>query len=156
MDSNDAHRNLRVLTCDLLYVLELVHATSKGDFGSNNYCSEILHFLYNLKKVWTLDNIMHDNMLVNLTGIEGHCMLIDLNIEHLIKFLKLFFAAKGAYASWDCLGNISATVDLLQSVRKQVGHALGIAYHGISHTTPDMLASLTFMSSIPTDLKMIL
>ncbi|KAF9224862.1 hypothetical protein BS17DRAFT_751805 [Gyrodon lividus] len=185
MDSDDAHRNLRVLTCDLLHVLELVHATSKGDFGriedilgnlsmifrgagSNNYCSKILHFLHNLKKVWTPEfaDIMRDNMLANLTGIEGHCMPIDLNIEHLIKFLKLFFAAKGVYASWDRLGDISATVDLLQSVRKQVGHALGIAYHGISHTTPDMqqlstkwhtkLASLTFMSSSPTDLKMIL
>ena len=32
---------------------------------------------------------MRDNMLVNLTGLEGHCMPIDLNIEHLIKFLKV-------------------------------------------------------------------
>lgn len=31
---------------------------------------------------------MRDNALVNLTGLEGHCMPIDLNIEHLIKFLK--------------------------------------------------------------------
>ncbi|KAF9222112.1 hypothetical protein BS17DRAFT_838783 [Gyrodon lividus] len=89
---------------------------------------------------------MCDNMLVNLTGIEGHYIPIDLNIEHLIKFLKVrltvFFAAKGVYASWDRFGNISATVDLLQSVCKQVGHALGIAYHGISHATPDMSAAI--------------
>ena len=32
---------------------------------------------------------MCDNMLVNLTGIEGHCMPINLNIEHLIRFLKV-------------------------------------------------------------------
>ncbi|KAF8834574.1 hypothetical protein BDN67DRAFT_985220 [Paxillus ammoniavirescens] len=123
-DSDDVHRNLRVLTRDLLHVLELVHTTAQGDFGhiedilgnlamifcgagSNNYCSEILHFLYNLKK-----------------------------------FLKLFFASKGIYASWDRLGDISTTVDLLQSVRKQVGRALGIAYHGISHTMPDMSAAI--------------
>ncbi|KIK77816.1 hypothetical protein PAXRUDRAFT_28747 [Paxillus rubicundulus Ve08.2h10] len=81
-------------------------------------------------------------MLVNLTGIEGHCMLIDLNIEHLIKFLKLFFAEKGVYASWDHLGDITTTVDLLQSVHKQVSRALGIVYHGISHTTPDMSAAI--------------
>jgi hypothetical protein len=31
---------------------------------------------------------MRDNMLVNLTGLVGHCMPIDLNIEHLIGFLK--------------------------------------------------------------------
>lgn len=55
---------------------------------------------------------------------------------------QLFFAAKGIYASWDHLGDISATVDLLQSVRKQVGRALGIAYHGISHTAPDVLSAI--------------
>jgi hypothetical protein len=65
-----AHQNLHLLTRDLLYVLELVTAISDGDWGrvedilgtlamifrgagSNNYCSEILHFLFNLKKVWT-------------------------------------------------------------------------------------------------------
>lgn len=70
LDTDNVHYNIRLLTRDLLYVLELVHATSAGDFGriedilgnltmifcgagSNNYCSEILHFLYNLKKVWT-------------------------------------------------------------------------------------------------------
>ncbi|KIJ06386.1 hypothetical protein PAXINDRAFT_45026, partial [Paxillus involutus ATCC 200175] len=88
-------------------------------------------------------NIMRDNMLVNLTGLEGHFMPIDLNIEHLIRFLKRFFAAKGVYASWDRLGDISAAVDLLQHVRKQVGHAMGIAYHGITHTTPDNSASIS-------------
>jgi hypothetical protein len=69
-DSDVAHRNLQLLTRDLLYVLELVTAISDGDWGrvedilgslamifrgagSNNYCTEILHFLFNLKKVWT-------------------------------------------------------------------------------------------------------
>ena len=72
LDTDSVHYNIRLLTRDLLYVLELVHAMSAGDFGriedilgnlamifrgagSNNYCSEILHFLYNLKKVWTLE-----------------------------------------------------------------------------------------------------
>ena len=65
-----AQRNLQVLTQDLLFVRELVCATSGGDFGriedmlgyltmifrgagSNNYCAEILHFIYNLKWIWT-------------------------------------------------------------------------------------------------------
>lgn len=34
-------------------------------------------------------DIMRDNMLVNLTGLEGDFMAIDLNIEHLIRFLKV-------------------------------------------------------------------
>ncbi|KAF9234843.1 hypothetical protein BU15DRAFT_78605 [Melanogaster broomeanus] len=172
-NTDEAHNNLHLLPRDLLYVLELVHATSDGDFGriedilgylamvfrgagSNNYCSEILHFLYNLKKVWTPEfaDIMRDNMLVNFTGLEGHCMPIDLNIEHLIKFLKLFFAAKGVYASWDHLGDISATVDLLQNVRKQVGHALGISYHGITHTMPDTIAAIKKVSSKVSELEL--
>ncbi|KAG9310626.1 hypothetical protein JVU11DRAFT_9194 [Chiua virens] len=126
LDTDNAHRNIRLFTRDLLYVLELVHATSEGDFGriedilgnlamifrgagSNNYCSEILCFLHNIKKMWTPEfaDITRDNMLVNLTGIEGHCMPIDLNIEHLIKFLKHFFAAKGIYASRDHLATIN-------------------------------------------------
>ncbi|KIJ57647.1 hypothetical protein HYDPIDRAFT_44852 [Hydnomerulius pinastri MD-312] len=160
-ETDNAHRNLRILTRDLLYVMELTQATADGDFGriedilgnlamifrgagSNNYCSEILHFLFNLKKLWTpkFADIMRDNMLVNLTGLEGHCMPIDLNIEHLIRFLKRFFAAKGIYATWDRLGDISAVVDLLQHVQKRVGRALGIAYHGITHITPDTSAAV--------------
>jgi hypothetical protein len=67
-----AHHNLHLLTHDLLYVIELIRAISDGDWGriedilanlammfrgagSNNYCMEILHFIYNLKKVWTPD-----------------------------------------------------------------------------------------------------
>jgi len=36
---------------------------------------------------------MRDNMLVNLSGFEGHSMAIDLNIEHHIKFLKVIFVS---------------------------------------------------------------
>ena len=32
---------------------------------------------------------MRDSMLVNFTGLEGHFMPIDLNIEHLIRSLKV-------------------------------------------------------------------
>jgi hypothetical protein len=65
-----AHQNIRLLTRDLLYMVELTSAISEGDFGrvedllptlakifrgagSNNYCTEILHFLANIKHVWT-------------------------------------------------------------------------------------------------------
>ena len=65
-------QNMILLTHDLVYVIELVHAISDGDWGciedvlgnlammfrgagSNNYCAEILHFIHNLKKVWTPD-----------------------------------------------------------------------------------------------------
>jgi hypothetical protein len=65
-----AHQNIRLLTRDLLYMVELTSAISEGDFGrvedllptlakifrgagSNNYCTEVLHFLANLKHIWT-------------------------------------------------------------------------------------------------------
>jgi hypothetical protein len=46
------------------------------------------------------------------------------------------FAAKGLYAAWDRLGDISAAVDYLQKIKKQVGISLG-RYGGSKHTTPD-------------------
>ncbi len=69
-DKDKAHQNLRLLTRDLLYLAELICAISDGDIGriedlfpqlvmmfrgagSNNYCTEILHFILNLKYVWT-------------------------------------------------------------------------------------------------------
>ena len=64
-----ARRNICLLMRDLLYVAELVRAISDGDWGriedtigqlammfrragSNNYSTELLHFLHNLKLVW--------------------------------------------------------------------------------------------------------
>ncbi|KAI9567257.1 hypothetical protein HD554DRAFT_2024178, partial [Boletus coccyginus] len=64
------NQNLQILTCNLLYVFELMHAISDRDFErvkdtlgyltmifhdvrSNNYCIGILHFIFNLKRIWT-------------------------------------------------------------------------------------------------------
>ena len=65
-----AYQNTLLLTRDLLYMIELTSAISEGNFGrvkdllpilakifrgagSNNYCTEILHFIMNLKYIWT-------------------------------------------------------------------------------------------------------
>ena len=34
---------------------------------------------------------MRDNMLVNVSGLSGHFMPVDLNIEHLIGYLKVSY-----------------------------------------------------------------
>jgi hypothetical protein len=69
-DDDKVHQNARLLTRDLLYLSELICTISDGDIGriedflpqlammfrgagSNNYCTEILHFILNLKHVWT-------------------------------------------------------------------------------------------------------
>ncbi len=66
------HQNTRLLIHDLLYVAEVTRAISDGDFGrvedilpnlammfrgagGKNYCTEILHFMHNMKKVWKGD-----------------------------------------------------------------------------------------------------
>ncbi|KAH9036081.1 hypothetical protein EDB84DRAFT_1398153 [Lactarius hengduanensis] len=154
-DRDRAHQNIRLLAHDLLYVAELVRAISDGDIGriedmlpmlammfrgagGNNYCTEILHFIFNLKHVWTPEfaNIMRDNMLVNVSGLAGHAMPIDLNIEHLIGELKVLLQAKGLRSTWDRLGNISAAVDILKKLKKQVASAMKTAYQGTSHKDP--------------------
>ena len=67
---DNVYCNVILLTQDLLYVLELVNAIPAGDFGriedilpdlacifrgagSNNYSTEILHLIFNLKEVWS-------------------------------------------------------------------------------------------------------
>ncbi|KAF8272938.1 hypothetical protein EI94DRAFT_1565132 [Lactarius quietus] len=101
--------NTALLTRDLLYMIELVDAITTGDFGrvedilpaitcmfrgsgSINYSMEILHLIFNIKEVWTpaYANIIRDNMLVNPSGVPGHAMGIDMNIEHLVQDLKVF------------------------------------------------------------------
>ncbi|KAH9010955.1 hypothetical protein EDB83DRAFT_2234175, partial [Lactarius deliciosus] len=85
-------------------------------------------------------NIMRDNMLVNPSGLPGHAMGIDLNIEHLIRYLKTLFAAKGIYLNWDQLSNISAGINYLQLVKKQVTKSLKSGYQGSTHTDVDTSA----------------
>jgi hypothetical protein len=101
---------------------------------------------------------MRDNMIVNLSGLQGHAMGADLNIEHQIGTVKVckdillsrcyycadrsvlvqtLFASKGLHASWDRLGDASAVVDYVQKVKKCVGTALGTSHRGSKHTTPD-------------------
>ncbi|KAG2005990.1 hypothetical protein CC2G_002349 [Coprinopsis cinerea AmutBmut pab1-1] len=157
-DHNDVTLyNVHLLTRDLLYVIELVTAIETGDWGRcedilpsiaclfrggglNNYLNEILYLLYNLKHVWMPEfaNIMRDNSLVNPSGLPGCWMGADMNIEHLIRYLKALFASKGLYSNWNRLGNISASVNYLMLIKKQVARSLRIGYHGSTHTTPDV------------------
>ncbi|KAJ7144019.1 hypothetical protein C8R44DRAFT_537584, partial [Mycena epipterygia] len=83
-------------------------------------------------------DIMRDNMIVCFSGLgPGHCMPIDLNIEHLIGYLKILLQAKGMSSTWDRLGNISAAIVHLQRVKKIISAALDAAYKNTGHTTPD-------------------
>jgi hypothetical protein len=41
------------------------------------------------------------------------------------------------YANWDRLGNISAAINHLQSIKKQVFESMQTSYHGSTHTKAD-------------------
>jgi len=47
------------------------------------------------------------------------------------------FAAKGIYSNWDRLGNIAASVNYLQVIKKQVTRSTKSGYHGSSHKDVD-------------------
>ena len=64
-------------------------------------------------------------------------MAIDLNIEHLIGYLKHLFASKGVYSHWDRLGNISAAISHLQAIKKQVSRSVKAGYQRLNHTAAD-------------------
>ncbi|KAF8811264.1 hypothetical protein BYT27DRAFT_7090248, partial [Phlegmacium glaucopus] len=85
----------------------------------------------------TSRNIMRDNMLVNVSGLEGHAMPIDTNIEHLIGELKMLLQAKGLQSTWDRLGNISAAIHFLKKLKKQVALAMSASYQSTTHTNPN-------------------
>jgi len=93
-------------------------------------------------------------MLVNISGLEGHTMAIDINMEHLIGQLKVIFChnvlvflisistqdlltAKGLETTWDRLGDISAAIDFLNKIKKKVSLTLRPAYQGSNHKPPD-------------------
>ncbi|KAK7460976.1 hypothetical protein VKT23_008904 [Stygiomarasmius scandens] len=155
-EHDPSYQNLRYLARDLLIIAELTDAVPKGDFGrienllpdlaavfrgagSVKYATEIMHLLHNLKYIWTpeFSDIMRDNHLVNISGLEGHWMAADMNIEHQIGYVKGLFAAKGIYASWDRLGYISAAIVPIQASKKKVASMLKISYQKKSHTDAD-------------------
>ncbi|THU95423.1 hypothetical protein K435DRAFT_666382, partial [Dendrothele bispora CBS 962.96] len=83
-------------------------------------------------------NIMRDNMIINLTGLPGSGMAIDMNIEHLIGALKLLITPKGIYSDWHTYSDISASIKYLNILKKQVRTSMKAAYQKKNHKTPDL------------------
>ncbi|KAH6874831.1 hypothetical protein BKA70DRAFT_1128836, partial [Coprinopsis sp. MPI-PUGE-AT-0042] len=96
-------------------------------------------------------DIIRDMMLINVSGLEGHSMGIDLNIEHLINTLKAIFSAKGIYGHWERCGNISASIHNIMSLKKQVSRSLNLTYQGTTHTASDSSEVVERMMSAAKD-----
>ncbi|THU96721.1 hypothetical protein K435DRAFT_567823, partial [Dendrothele bispora CBS 962.96] len=82
-------------------------------------------------------NIMRDNMIINVAGLPGHGMGIDMNIEHIIGALKLLLASKGVYSDWHNYRDISAAIKYLERLKKQVRASTKCAYQKTGHTESD-------------------
>ncbi|KAL0563513.1 hypothetical protein V5O48_018552 [Marasmius crinis-equi] len=155
------HQNIRLLFRDLLYLRELDSAMKTGDVGrirdilpnlmalfrgcgSAKYAIELLHFLDNLKQIWPKEFgiIVLENLLVNLEGHDDSFLGVDMNIEHIINEVKKLYAAKGIYASWDRLGDLSAAIRSLIAIKKSMRSMMETAYQKKEHTDADTTASV--------------
>ncbi|KAJ6536232.1 hypothetical protein B0H19DRAFT_383293 [Mycena capillaripes] len=76
-------------------------------------------------------------MIFNLSGGPGKGQGVDMNIEHNIGKIKELFAAKGVYGGWDRLANISAAIDVLDSIKTSIAASLGASYNGTGHKDVD-------------------
>ncbi|KAF9486496.1 hypothetical protein BDN70DRAFT_777465, partial [Pholiota conissans] len=99
-------------------------------------------------------NVMRDIMLVNVSGLEGHSMAIDMNIEHNIGYIKTLFAGKGLYGNWDKLANVSAAVNYLQLIKKRVVSSLGSGYQGSTHKEPNTKPLVQLVATRARELKL--
>ncbi|KAK0195238.1 hypothetical protein F5146DRAFT_923961, partial [Armillaria mellea] len=82
-------------------------------------------------------DLVQDNMIINISGVPGKCQAVDMNMEHLIKCAKELYTAKGLKASWDHLSKISASINVLDSIKCNVALSFDTAYHGQSHKAPN-------------------
>jgi hypothetical protein len=57
--------------------------------------------------------------------------------DHGIKRKQDLFARKGVYGSWDRLANISAAIDVLDSIQTSMTASLGASYSGTNHKDVD-------------------
>ncbi|RXW20346.1 hypothetical protein EST38_g5509 [Candolleomyces aberdarensis] len=148
-----AHQNLRLLMRDVLYLLELVCAVKDGDFGrvedilphlamiyrgagSNNYCTETLYMIQNLKYIWTpeLGDIMRDTMIVNPSGVPGHCIATDTNMEYTIRDVKELITVKGLQGTWDHVGHVSAAIVYLKEIKRKTAKSLNLPHQNKGHS----------------------
>ncbi|KAJ7150361.1 hypothetical protein C8R46DRAFT_855134, partial [Mycena filopes] len=92
----------------------------------SNYCNLIFN-----------SNLVRDNMIVRMTKGATRGEGVDANMEHNIGRVKELFAAKGMYGKWDRLADISAAIDVIESVKRNVAMSLDASYSGTGHKTPD-------------------
>ncbi|KAJ7724304.1 hypothetical protein DFH07DRAFT_759106 [Mycena maculata] len=87
--------------------------------------------------MFTFSELVRDNIIIKMSSRPNCGEGVDANMEHNIGRVKALFAAKGMYGSWDRLADISAAIDVIDSVKNSVAMSLDVSYSGRSHKTPD-------------------
>ena len=66
-------------------------------------------------------------------------MHISFNVQHILDLTiyQALFVSKGMYSNWERLGNISASINYLMLIKKQVARSLQVSYQGSTHTAAD-------------------
>ncbi|KAG0694634.1 hypothetical protein DFH29DRAFT_778355, partial [Suillus ampliporus] len=87
-------------------------------------------------------NVMRDNILINVSGHDGHAVGVDKNCEQNINFQKNWFAAKGVHGTWDQLGDLAPNISIYCPLRRQFAKAMGNSWSGTTHTSPNSSKSI--------------
>ncbi|KAJ7917781.1 hypothetical protein B0H13DRAFT_1869952 [Mycena leptocephala] len=115
---DNIHANTRRLIHDLLHVTEVTRGIADGDFG------RVEDLLGNLA------------MIFRGAGSKNYCTEIMYFI-HNLKYVWKGDGFEGVYGSWDRLANISAAIDVLDSIKTSIATSLGASYSGTGHTDVD-------------------
>ncbi|KAF8067913.1 hypothetical protein FPV67DRAFT_1494199 [Lyophyllum atratum] len=133
-ETDMVYRNHRLLTRDIIYIILLKSAIRDADFGRieeflgviavslmgagmENTCEEIMHFLCDLKYVWSEEfgNIMRDSMIANYFKQGSNAMPADTSVASLSNYSRFFYAAHGFEDEWRAPKNMDEAIGLVDA-----------------------------------------
>ncbi|KAG0692100.1 hypothetical protein DFH29DRAFT_784210, partial [Suillus ampliporus] len=92
-------------------------------------------------------NVMHDNMLINISGHDGHAVGVDKNCKQNINFQKNWFTAKGLHGTWEQLGDLAPNIPIYHPLKHQFARYMGSSWGGTTHMTPNSSMSIKKVTS---------
>ncbi|KAG6916062.1 hypothetical protein DXG01_008587 [Tephrocybe rancida] len=133
----------------VLLVLKIWALGFRGS-GRTKYAYEMLHIIHNLTCVWPkpIRDIVMNNWLLNPTGKKNAFVEMDLVQEHLNFWIKNYYRAHGANASWEWLELVAPCVQALRDLANGMNDALGDD-QGMRHAPADLTEDIkTLMVSL--------
>ncbi|TFK65150.1 hypothetical protein BDN72DRAFT_962706 [Pluteus cervinus] len=137
----------------ILLVIKIWALSFRGS-GRTKYAYEMLHLIHNLTHVWPkpIREIVLHNWLLNPTGNPNSFVELDLVQEHLNYWIKVFYKAHGANATWEWLQLVSPCVNALRHLASTLNDGLG-SYQGTRHAPPDLSNDISLIMESLTEHK---